>query len=93
MHSQTDAQNGCGSHLLLTFAFQMESMNKQQEQSNVEAEKVKKEGEGRTVEFAGKDEKKERKTKENRQMKNKQQEDMHKKFQEASDTVCKGEYV
>lgn len=68
----------------------MESMNKLQEQSNVDAEEVKKEG-GRTDEFAGKDEKKERKTKENRKMKNKQQVDKHKKFQEASDTVCEGE--
>lgn len=81
----------CWSHLSLTSGFQMESVNKQQEQSNEEAEKVKKEGGSGTDEFAEKDEEKERKTKENRKMKNKQQADKHKKVQEASDTVCEGE--
>lgn len=69
----------------------MESVNKQHEQSNEKDEKVKKEGGRGTDESAGKDEEKERKTQENRKTKNKRQVDKHKKFQEASDTVCDGE--
>lgn len=69
----------------------MESVNKQQH-SNEEPKEVKNGGgEGGMDEFEGCDEEKERKTKENREMKNKEQADKHKKFQEASDTVCEGE--
>lgn len=90
LHARTHIV-ACWSHLSLTSGFQVESMNKQQEQSNEEAKEAKKEGGRGTDEFAGKDEEKEKKTKENRMMKNKQQADKHKKFQEASDTVCKAE--
>lgn len=57
----------------------------------MDADEVKKERQGGMDDFAGKDEKKERKTKENRKMKNKQQVDKHKKFPEAFDMVCKVE--
>lgn len=89
-HIRTTHTVACRSHLThsLTSGFQMESVNKQQ-QSNEEPKEVKKGG--GMDEFEGRDEEKERKTKENREMKNKEQADKHKKFQEASDTVCEGE--